>query len=105
MTTARTYPVELTGAQIFGLSDLVRLLGSARTPDGEGGLRQELLDALNEFQRLLPEPSDDDIDAYLAAVRSGELPDWNAVALPLTETAAEWVARAHPEYAPSAKGA
>jgi hypothetical protein len=100
-----TYPVELTGAQIFGLADLIRLLGSARTPDGDGSLRQELLDALNEFQRLLPEPSDDDIDPYLDAVRDGRLPNWNKDALPLTETAAEWVARVHPEHAPSAKAA
>jgi hypothetical protein len=87
-----TYPVELTGGQIFGLADLIRLLGQARTPDG-ASLRQDLLDGLNEFQRLLPDPSDEDGDAYLAAMRAGQVPDWGMDGGPLTETAEEWAAK------------
>lgn len=102
MTKTVTYTAELTGAQIFGLADLVRRLGQNYSQDGEAGLRQELLDALNDFQRLLPEPSDEDGDAYLEAVKVGELPDWGRDKLPLTETSAEWVARVRPEYAPKA---
>ena len=99
-SASRTYPVELTGAQIFGLADLIRRLGAARTPDG-AGLRQDLLDALNAFQYLLPEPSDADIDPYLDAVKSGLLPNWGMDSGPLTETAAEWAAKACAGSCPS----
>jgi hypothetical protein len=88
----RTYPVELTGAQIFGLADLVRRLGCARTPDG-AGLRQDLLDGLNTFLNLLPEPTEEDGDAYLAAMRAGDVPDWGMDDGPLTETTEEWAAK------------
>lgn len=93
------YSTSLTGAQIFSFADLVRRLNAKYPQDGEGSLRQELCDALHGFLALLPEPSDDDGDAYLAAVRRGALPNWGMDPLPLTETTAAWVARVHPEYA------
>ena len=104
-TMPRTYTVTLSAAQIFGFADLVRRLNASHPQDGESSLRQELCDALYDTLRLLPEPSDEDGDAYLEAVKAGELPNWNMDALPLTETAAEWAARVHPEYAAEAKAA
>jgi hypothetical protein len=93
-SASRTYPVELTGAQIFGLADLVRRLGThTMAQDGDAHLRDDLADALTAFVGLLPEPSDDDIDPYLAAVKAGELPDWGQDREPLTETAGEWDAK------------
>ncbi len=62
-------------------------------PDTNRALRQALVDALNEFVNLLPEPSDEDGDAYLAAMRAGDLPNWGMDDQPLTETTEEWAAR------------
>jgi hypothetical protein len=94
-----TCTVVLTGTQIFGFADLVRRLGRAYGPDAKRSLRQELHDALNTFVALLPEPSDEDVDVYLAAVQAGELPNWGMDELPLAETTTEWVARVHPQHA------
>lgn len=77
---AATYAVAFTAAQIFGFADLVRRLGQVYGPDADRSLRQDLVDALNAFVNLLPEPSEQDGDAYLAAVRTGELPDWAPMA-------------------------
>jgi hypothetical protein len=90
------YAVTLTADQVFGFADLVRRLTSRYSQDGDSTLRQELGDALYAFLNLLPEPSDEDGDAYLARVESGDLPKWGMDSLPLTETAAEWVARVRP---------
>jgi hypothetical protein len=100
-----TYPVTLTAAQVFGFADLVRRLNASYSQDGEASLRQELCDALFGHLNLLPEPSDADGDAYLAAVRAGQLPNWNMDPLPLTETTAEWAARTRPGYAAKPKAA
>ena len=88
-----SYAVQLTAAQIFGFADLVRRLGQAYGPDTDRALRQDLVDALNEFVNLLPKPSDEDGDAYLAAMRAGDLPNWGVDDQPLTETTEEWAAR------------
>lgn len=92
-----TYTVQMTGAQIFGFADLVRRLTAAPAgpEDGESPryLRKDLADALWALVDLTPEPSDDDGDAYLSAVRTGQLPAWNRDGRPLTETTAERVAR------------
>jgi hypothetical protein len=94
------YNVKLTSDQIFSLAELARRLTSRYSQDGDATLRQELVDALHGFVSLLPEPSDEDGDAYLEAQAAGEVPNWDRDELPLTETTAEWVARVHPEYAP-----
>jgi len=88
MTTPkpRTYPVELTAGQIFGFSDLVRRLTLASV---ERPLRHDLAAALMAFEALLPEPSGEDGDAYVAAVQAGLLPAWGMDLLPLTGTHAE----------------
>ena len=83
---ARTYTAELTGAQIFSFAELVRRLCRA---DVERPLRQDLAAALMAFEALLPEPSEEDGDAYLAAVQAGELPAWGMDLLPLAGTHAE----------------
>jgi anti-sigma regulatory factor (Ser/Thr protein kinase) len=95
----QAYTVEFTAAQIFGFADLVRRLGQAYGPDAGRSLRQDLVDALNAFVNLLPEPSDEDGDAYLAAMRAGELPNWGMDGQPLTETAEEWAARVRAQLA------
>lgn len=84
-STMATYSVKLTADQIYGFSDLVRRLNRA---DGPDALRRDFADALNAFADLLPEPSDADGDAYLAAVRSGNLPSWGMDGESITETAA-----------------
>lgn len=83
---AATYKAEFTAAQIFGFADLVRRLNQAHSPDADRFLRTDLTDALFTFLNLLPEPSDEDGDAYLAAMRAGELPNWGMDDQPLTET-------------------
>ncbi len=98
---ARSYAVQFTAAQIFGFSDLVRRLGQAYGPDADRPLRQDLVDALNAFVQLLPEPSDEDGAAYLAAMRAGDLPNWGMDDQPLTETTEEWAARVRAAQAPS----
>ena len=81
-----TYAAEFSAAQILGFADLVRRLGQAYGPDAGHHLRQDLVDALSAFADLLPEPSDDDGDAYLAAVQAGELPNWSTDGQPLVQT-------------------
>ncbi len=88
-----TYTAELTAAQIFGFADLVRRMNQAYGPDADRFIRQDLADALFAFLQLTPEPTDEDGDAYLAAVRAGELPNWGMDDQPLTETTGEWAAR------------
>lgn len=99
-----TYTVRMTGAQIFGFADLVRRLTAAPAiwpvADGEAPryLRQDLAEALQQVLDLTPEPSEEDADAYLAAVDAGQLPAWQRDQRPLTETAAEQVARARVQH-------
>jgi hypothetical protein len=81
-TAMAAYTAELTADQIFGFADLARRLSRADGPDSP--LRQDLADALNVFADLLPFPSDADGAAYLAAVHSGDLPNWAADKQPLT---------------------
>lgn len=84
----------VTVAQVYGFADLVRRLAAARCDqDGDRLLRQDLADPLFAFAELLPEPSDEDGDAYLAAVGAGELPDWGMDDQPLTKTSAKRPAR------------
>lgn len=93
-TMPRTYTVTLSADQIFGFADLVRRLGThTMTQDGGSHLRTDLADALDGFASLLPEPDDADADAYLAAVKAGELRNWGMDAEPLTETPEEWRAK------------
>jgi hypothetical protein len=87
-----TYAVELTADQIFGFSDLVRRLARAYGPDQENPLRHDLATTLEAFADLLPEPSEDDDDAYLAAVDAGTLPNWGSDPLPLTQPVAQYEA-------------
>jgi hypothetical protein len=92
---ARTYTALATGAQIFCFADLVRRLVQAYGPDESAPLHQDMADGLFALVRLTPEPSDEDGDAYLAAGRAGQLPAyWSGDDLALTETPAEWTARA-----------
>jgi len=77
-----TYTAELTGEQIFGFADLVRRLSRA---DVDRPLRQDLAAALMAFEALMPEPSAEDGDAYLAAVQAGRLPAWGMDLLPIAE--------------------
>lgn len=90
MTAARTYPVELTAHQIFGFSDLVRRLARAYGPDGDQPLRHDLASALEAFADLLPEPSEEDGEAYCNAMDNGSLPRWGMDPLPLTQPLAEY---------------
>lgn len=88
------YTVALTAGQIFSFAALVRRLGVVYYPqDGPSVLRRELVDALNEFVDLLPDPSEEDGDAYLAAMAAGQVPNWDGDLLPLTETGDELTAR------------
>jgi hypothetical protein len=91
---ARTYTALATGAQIFSFADLVRRLAQAYGPDEDRQLHQDMVDGLFAFVRLTPEPSDTDGDAYCLALDSGQLPRWGWDGLALTETPAEWTARA-----------
>ena len=89
-TGLASYTAELTAAQIFGFADLVRRLGQAYGPDASTvPCARTWFDALNSFVCLLPEPPEEDGDAYLAAVRAGQLPDWGMDDQPLTETPEE----------------
>jgi hypothetical protein len=90
MTTPRTYPVELTGEQIFGFSDLVRRLTRAYGPDADQPLRHDLAAALEAFAALLPEPSEEDGEAYCDATDKGSLPRWGMDPMPLTQSLAEY---------------
>ena len=100
MTTAtaeaapRTYTATVTGAQVFSFADLARRLNQAYGPDYDRQLHQDLADALFALVRLTPEPSDADGDAYLAAMRAGEVPNWGMDDLAIIETPGEWTARA-----------
>jgi hypothetical protein len=88
---AARYEIPLTAADILSFETLVARL-ARRGRDGDDlVVRHDLWASLNDFAALLPEPSEDDVAGYLAAVGRGELPDWHA--LPLTETTAEWVER------------
>ena len=91
---ARTYTATVTGAQVFSLADLTRRLNQAYGPDEERHLHQDLADALFAFLRLTPEPSDADGDAYCLALDAGQVPNWGRDDAAVTETPAEWTARA-----------
>jgi hypothetical protein len=86
MTVPRAYRAELTGEQIFGFSDLVRRMARAYGPDAEQPLRQDLAAALEAFAALLPEPSEEDGEAYCDAMDAGSLPRWGMDPLPLTQS-------------------
>jgi hypothetical protein len=89
---AARYEIPLTADSILSFEALTARL-ARRGRDGDDlVVRHDLWASLNDFAGLLPEPSEADTAGYLAAVAAGELPDWNA--LPLTETTAEWAARA-----------
>lgn len=90
----RAYTATVTGAQVFALADLVRRLNQAYGPDAERHLHQDLTDALFAFVGLTPEPSDADGDAYCLALDAGQLPRWGWDDNPVTDTPAEWTARA-----------
>lgn len=85
------YEIPLTADSILSFEALTARL-ARRGRDGDDlVVRHDLWASLNDFAALLPEPSEDDVAGYLAAVARGELPDWHA--LPLTETTAEWADR------------
>jgi len=84
------YAVELTGEQIFGFSDLVRRLARAYGPDLDNPMRHDLATALEAFAALLPEPSEEDGEAYCDAMDNGGLPRWGLDPLPLTQPHAEY---------------
>ena len=98
---AALYEMTLTAAQIFGFGSLVTRLGiQTCRQDGDIRLRHDLWEALQSFAELLPEPSDDDLDLYAAALAAGELVNWTGEGQPpLTETTAEWAARVHARLA------
>lgn len=88
----RTYQVELTGDQVFGFSDLVRRLARAHGADLGNPMRHDLATALEAFAGLLPEPSEEDGEAYCEAMDNGSLPRWGMDPLPLTQPRAEYEA-------------
>jgi hypothetical protein len=97
---AATYEMTLTAAQIFDFAGLVGRLGIQVFPqDGDVRLRHDLWEALQAFADLLPEPSDDNLDLYIAELHAGELTNWSADGRPLTETTAEWAARVRAQLA------
>jgi hypothetical protein len=92
--TTAAYTARLTGAQIFGFADLVRRLNQAYGPDTGSFLREDITGALWEIVRLTPEPSEVDSGAYCRAMNAGQVPNWGMDDLALTETTAQWTARA-----------
>lgn len=88
------YTVTLTANQIFTFAALERRLGVLYySQDGPSVLRMELAAALREFVELLPEPTEEDGEAYLSALDAGEVPNWDGDTLPLTETPDQRAAR------------
>lgn len=88
------YTVTLTANQIFSFAALERRLGAfCYSQDGPSVLRTELAAALREFVNLLPEPTEEDGEAYLSALDAGGVPNWDGDTLPLTETPDQFAAR------------
>jgi hypothetical protein len=92
--TARTYTAMVTGAQVFSYADLARRLGQAYGADYDYQLHQDMVDVLFALLYLTPEPTEEDGDDYLSAMKDGQVPSWGRDDAPLTETPAEWTARA-----------
>ena len=76
-----TYTVELTGRQLIDFSTLARRLVRA---DEVHPMRADLANALIDFDRLLPDVSDEDSEAWLAKVEAGKIVNWAADPEPLT---------------------
>jgi hypothetical protein len=93
-TAGRTYTATVTGAQVFSLADLVRRVNQAYGPGADRHLHQDLANALFAFVTLTPEPTDADGTAYCRALDLGTVPNWGMDDTALTETPAEWTARA-----------
>jgi len=84
-----TYTAQFTARQLIDFSTLMRRLIRADGPDAGHPLRQDLADALVAFDQLLSEVSEEDGDAWLDGVRRGEIRNWEADQLPLTEGGAQ----------------